>query len=139
MASAFFKVETSVSRGGEARLVPPKAIEGLNYEFVVVQDGGKEAIIKIQESQTVLQKVDRDDKCDKLTPREMAAVRESYPPPRLKQQYRPKAYTSESGSEVLAEPYELDAAGKPVVDTYQTVRSGFHLFDVPISPESAQT
>jgi len=28
--------------------------------------------------------------------------------------------------------YATDGQGNPIIDTYQTVRSGFHLIDVPV-------
>ena len=133
MAVAFFQIPLSVKpkAGGEAELVPPQALQDLNYRFVIVKEGGEEGIVKLEESRQVLQKVAEHEDCKKLTERQLEELKQSYPQPKLKQKYRTREQIEEE-DEATAEPFDLDDKGNRIFDTFQTVRSGFYLIDVPV-------
>lgn len=69
LAGAFYQIPLSVkpTGGGDAELVPPEVLQGLNYRFVIVKEGGEEGIVELDEPQQVLQKVARHEDCAKLT------------------------------------------------------------------------
>lgn len=140
MPAAFFRVRLSVrpKSGGEAELVPPSVLQGLNYSFVTVKDGGEEAIITLEGSQAVLDRVEKNKDCDRLTPREKEKLQKSYPVPKLKKKYRVQPQFLQAGEAVaVGEQFEVDDRGHRIVDTIQTVRAGFYLIDVPVFVESA--
>ena len=134
MPVAFFQVRLSVRpEGGSAALVPPTVVRDLGYQVVAVKEGGGEGIIRLEEPETVLRKVASHRDCTRLTPKSREELQQSYPPPKLKQRYREPAAgaeAAESGAEG-GQPVPA-AAGEPVLETVQTVRSGFYLIDVPL-------
>ncbi len=135
MPTAFFQVRVSVQpkSGGEAELMPPPAIQGLNYQFVLVKDGGEEAIMKLDGPDSALKQVEKDKDCKKLTPRQVETLRTTYPKPKLKMKYRAQLQLQESGEAIpVPASFEVDEAGNKIVETVQTVRSGFYLIDVPV-------
>ncbi len=134
MSEAFFKISLSLeSKGGQTRLAPPKALKDLNFRFVIVKEGGKEAIVSVKGSQTKLKNLEKSKNCQKLTSKQAQALKETYPPPRLKQKYRLRAQVPAGGKGVnVPGQRETDEKGNPFIDTYQTVRCGFHLIDVLI-------
>jgi len=131
MAVAFFQVQLSVQpkEGGEAELVLPKVLHELPYQFVAVKDGGEEGIIKLDTSEGNLKKLEKEKSCKKLTEPEMEALNKSYPAPKLKQKYR---LPSPEEVETSSEPFALDDRGNRILETWQTVRSGFYLIDIPV-------
>lgn len=137
MAVAFFQVQLSVQKQdyGEATLILPEVMPELNYQFVIVKEGGEEGIIKVETSEENLQQIEQNQSYKKLTKSQMETLKESYPVPKVKQKYR--LPTSEAiETEQSIEPFVVDESGKRVVDTWQTVRSGFYLIDVPVLTES---
>ena len=137
MPIQFFKIPLSVQPkgGGEVKLVAPQIWQDLNYRFVIVKDGGTEGIIQLEESEEVLAKVERNEICQKLTPEQLEALKNSYPKPKLKQKYRLLVQTQEGDeTEAATEVYEIDEQGNRIIDTLQTVRAGFYLIDVAILP-----
>ncbi|MFO1434159.1 MAG: hypothetical protein U1F76_29420 [Candidatus Competibacteraceae bacterium] len=136
MTVAFFQIKLSVKpkSGGGAELVPPEALQDVNYRFILVKEGGEEGIVKLDESDEVLGKVVRSADCKELTQEQLESLKQSYPQPKLKQKFRPRQQTQEQGRTTTAEaePFELDAQGNRLIDTFQTVRSGFYLIDVPV-------
>jgi hypothetical protein len=136
MAATHFRIRLTVqpSGGGEARLVPPKVLQGLRYRFVLVKDGGEEGIVQLDEPRSVLEKIQRTKDCTKLTEKQLETVMSGYPAPKLKQRYRLRPLVQEMGShaEATAEPYELDDQGIRIVDDFQTVRVGLYLIDMPV-------
>ena len=133
----FFQVtlSTQPTGGGAAGLVPPAVLRDLDFDVVIVKDGGEEGILKLEGSAAVLKMLAKDEACKKLTKKQMASLRKSYPPPKLRQQYRPQVEPTEAGEvETTDSPFAVDERGKPIIDTIQTIRSGFHLIDVPILP-----
>ena len=142
MPVAFFQIPLSVQPkgGGEAELVPPKALQGQNYRFVIVKDGGEEGIVKLEESEALLKKVGKAKDCKKLTKEQMKTLQKNYPRPKLKQKYRMRTQIEERGeAETVGEAFELDDKGNKIINTFQTVRSGFYLIDVPVSPQPTGT
>lgn len=138
MPVEFFQVKLSVqAKGTSADLVPPKILQDLNYRFIIVKEGGTEGILRIEATAAALKKIEKDKDCQKLTEKQAKERKESYPKPKLKQKYRVKTQPQEGEeSGVGANLYEVDEQGKNIVDTFQTVRSGFHLIDVPILVET---
>lgn len=134
MAIAFFQIPLSVQPqpGGEAVLVPPDVLQDLNYQFVLVKEGGEEAIIQLDTAETDVKKLDKDKHCTKLTEAKLKTLKASYPTPKLKQRYRVHL----DAPEITSEPFEVDQQGDKVVETVQTVRSGFYLIDVPVVAET---
>lgn len=64
-------------------------------------------------------------------PRKTAdATRKNYPQPKQKSKFRMKSQVLKQRE--AAEQDELDEKGSKIIDTIQTVRSGFYLIDVPI-------
>ena len=139
MAVAYFQIQLSVQpkSGGGAVLVPPTVLQSTNYAFVIVKEGGAEAIVRIEGTDAVLRQVEKDKNCKKLTAKQLAALQESYPKPKIKSKYRTQEQPQATGAAPLA-LFEVDETGNKVVDTFQTVRSGFYLIDVPILPESSE-
>lgn len=133
MPENYFKIPLSVEpkKGGLAEIVPPKILQDLNYVFVIVKDGGEEEIIKVEEPESVLKKIEMDKDCKRLTAKQMELLRKSYPTPKIKKKYRIRPQTSEAGGEG-GERFELDDKGNRIIDTFQTVRSGFYLIDVKV-------
>ncbi|HEX9374162.1 MAG TPA: hypothetical protein VF897_24325 [Roseiflexaceae bacterium] len=137
MPVAFFQVRLSVqpTSGGQAELVVPDVLHDLDYRFVIVKDGGEEGIVRLDAPADVIDRVSKDQRCTKLTAKQAEALRGSYPPPRLKQRFRIAPTPSEDASSAVAiEQFAVDDQGSRVVDTTQTVRSGFYLIDVPVAP-----
>ena len=136
MPVEFVQVRLSVKPKirGEAELVPPKVLEGLNYQFVIVKDGGEEAIVKLEAPKEVLKKLEKDKDCKKLATDQAKKLQRTYPPPKLTRKYRRTPHVqaaSEPGT--ISGPFAADAAGNRIIDTYQIVRVGFYLIDVPVS------
>jgi hypothetical protein len=105
----------------------------LNYQFVLVKDGSEEGIVRLDGPDLALKQVEKDKDCKKLTPRQLEALRASYPKPRIKVKYRAQPPLQETGpAEPVAGLFELDEAGNRIANTVQTVRSGFYLIDVPV-------
>ena len=131
MAVAFFQVQLSVQPkgGGEAELVLPQVLQELNYQFVAVKDGCEEGIIKLDTSDANLKRVEKEKNCKKLTEPQMAALKKTYPVPKLKQKYQSP---SPEEVETSREPFALDDRGNRILETWQTVRSGFYLIDIPV-------
>jgi hypothetical protein len=141
MPVALFKVKLSVKPGGggQAELVVPKVLRELDYHFVIVKDGGAEGIVQVDAPKATIDEIEAGRSSEKLTAKQAQALRESYPPPRLKQRYRVITTPIEAEGGTLGaqvEQYATDDQGKPVVDTYQTVRADFYLIDVPVVPMS---
>lgn len=135
MPVAFFQVTLTVKakRGGEAELVPPKVLQDMDYQFVIVKEGGAEGIVQIEASETKLKEVGGDKECKLLTARQKEKLQESYPLPKLKKKYRTRSQDQAAGEVAsVGGAFEVDEQGQPIVDTLQTVRSGFYLIDVPI-------
>ena len=134
MPEAFFQVELSVATrvGGEAELVVPAVLNDSKYHFVVVNEGAEEGIIKLEASKKTLERVAGEESCTKLTAAQVKRLERRYPPAKIKQRLRKKARDLEEESGALAEHFEVDDQGEAIVDTLQTVRSGFYLIDVLI-------
>ncbi|QZZ22014.1 hypothetical protein J5X98_06285 [Leptothermofonsia sichuanensis E412] len=130
MTTAFFQVQLSVQpkEGGEAELVLPEVLQGLNYQFVLVKDGAQEGIVKLDVSGAELKTVEQDKHCKKLSSTELESLKNKYPAPRLKQRYRPLPEPEAAEGEQSA----IDDQGNQTIETLQTVRSGFYLIDVPV-------
>lgn len=133
MTVAFFQVHLSVhtQEHGEAKLILPEVFQEINHQFVMVKEGGEEGIIKIETSEANLKKLEKNESSKKLTESEMETLKESYPAPKIKQKYRLPTQ-AESETEQGNEPFVVDESGDRLVDTWQTVRSGFYLIDVPV-------
>jgi hypothetical protein len=133
----YFQVPLAVrpTGGGNAELVPPEALRGLTYRFVVVKDGGDEAIVDVDASTEALAEIARDKRCRRLSESKAKARRAEYPTPRLKNIQRGPSVNA--GDPPPAAPEAADAE-RPVVETVQTVRHGFFLIDVPLGPAAAQ-
>jgi hypothetical protein len=134
MSVAFFQVKLSIKPigGGQATLVVPKVLRDQHYRFVVVKDGGEEAIIQLDAPKDTLDAIGKDKACTKLTAKQADTLRESYPPPRLKQLFRTAVPSADESGVLSAEEYAADDQGNRIVDTIQTVRSSFYLIDVPV-------
>jgi hypothetical protein len=164
MPVAFFQVPLSVQpkSGGTAEILVPEVLRDLNYGFVIVKEGAEEGIVRVDASETDLKKITGEANCTRLDLASMKALYESYPKPKLKQQYQTKAPTpqplpataaiprppqvageamepppsqppqAEVGGNIPGQQFETDDQGNPVLITLQTVRSGFYLIDVPI-------
>jgi len=164
MPVAFFQVPLSVQpkSGGTAEILVPEVLRDLNYGFVIVKEGAEEGIDRVDVSETDLKKITGEANCTRLDLASMKALYESYPKPKLKQQYQTKAPTpqplpataaiprppqvageamepppsqppqAEVGGNIPGQQFETDDQGNPVLITLQTVRSGFYLIDVPI-------
>jgi hypothetical protein len=135
MPAAFFQVRLSVqpSSGGEAELILPGVLQGLNYRFVIVKEGGEEGIIKLEEPDAVIEKV--ENACKKLAENQVETLQGSYPKPKIKKKFRMRAQTQGPGAiGMIPENFEVDDQGNRLVDSIQTVRSGFYLIDVPVLP-----
>jgi len=137
MAVGFFEVKLAVRHapGGEVRLAPPAALKDASYRFVVVNQGGKEALVAVEGSEASLKQIAESRGCRRLTPSEAADLQQSYPRPALKQRYRLHSPADQAAAMEPESAVELDPLGNPVVETLQTVRSDFYLIDVPVSPE----
>lgn len=135
MPVAFFQVNLSVQpkKGGEAGFILPQVLQDLPYEFVVVKDGGEEGILRLEQADAVLKEVAKEPNCKRLTAKQMEALRRAYPQPRLKKKYRERILTEESDENGFAgDEFAVDHDGNRIIDTFQTVRSGFYLIDVPV-------
>ncbi len=106
MPVAFFKIPLSVNpkTGGEAEIIVPEVLQGLNYAFVIVKEGAEEGIVRVDVSETDLDKISGDSNCTRLDLESMKTLYESYPKPKLKQQYKtqvsPPQPPQETGEEM---------------------------------------
>lgn len=135
MSENFFQITLSIEpkSNGKAELVSPKVLLELNYQFVIVKDGGNEGIISIDEPDAVLKEVEENKDCKKLTVKQMKTLQKSYPAPKIKKIYRKRTQIPEPGEvETTGEEFEVDEKGNRIIDIVQTVRSGFYLIDVPV-------
>src|SRR5262245_19465303 len=139
MASAYLQIQLSVQpqKHGEAVLVPPLVLKDVNYSFVIVKEGGTEAVVKVEEPDARLKQVEKDQYCKKLTAKQLETLQASYSKPKIKRKYRaqPQSETTEA-TKTAPGLFAVDQIGNKIVDTFQTVRSGFYLIDVPILIES---
>ncbi len=135
MSENFFQITLSIEpkSNGKAELVSPKVLLELNYQFVIVKDGGNEGIISIDEPDAVLKEVEENKDCKKLTVEQMKISQKSYPAPRIKKIFRKRTQILGPGElETTGEEFEVDEKGNRIIDIVQTVRSGFYLIDVPV-------
>ena len=129
MATAYFKIKLSLdTKAGKARLVPPKLLKDIDFGYVLVKEGGSEAIVKVDATSDAIKKIDNNKDFEKLTPKQMEAAIKNYPIAKKKRLYRPAKV--EAGAEPQTGIYQKDEKGNLIVDTVQTVRSGYHLIDV---------
>jgi len=139
MPSAYFQIQLTVQpqSGGSAILEPPAVLKSTHYSFVTVKEGGGEAIVKVDGPDSVLKQVEKDKGCKKLTVKQLETLKESYPRPKLKKKFRsqPQPRDADAAAPAAMGMSAVDEKGERVVDTFQTVRSGFHLIDVPILTE----
>jgi hypothetical protein len=133
MPVAFYKVPFSVEAkpGGEAELVPPESLRDLSYGVVLVQEGAMEGIVRAEGSQSALKRVEESGGVRRLDGGEVEELRKSYATPKTKRKLRMKPQPTEE-DEFASDDFETDEAGNRVVETVQTVRSGFYLIDVPL-------
>jgi hypothetical protein len=141
MVEVFFQVRLTVEpkSDGDAALVPPDGLAGIDFSYVAVKDGGEEAIIRLSPTPGVMQALERRKEFTRLAPKRREQLRASYSAPRIKKQLRMRSNTSDlkPGGNPPKERFELDYHGNQIVDTFQTVRSGFYLIDVPIIGEES--
>jgi|SRR5215831_2832981 len=138
MLGAFFRVRLSVcpKGGGEAELVPPNILQDLQYRFVIVKEGGEDGIVRIEESEAVLETIEQDKDCQKLTVEQMEVLKKEYPAPKLKKIYRMGQQEHRVGEGRLMDwSFAVDAQGNRILDTWQTIRSGFYLIDLLVAPD----
>ena len=136
MPVAFFQVPLSVKpkTGGEAEIIVPEVLQGLDYTFVIVKEGAAEGIVRVEAADADLGKIEGTQNCQKLSSEEMNQLYNSYPPPKLKHQYKMGLQSQTVSEGETAEGlFETDEQGNQIVITLQTVRSGFYLIDVPVS------
>jgi hypothetical protein len=95
MPVAFFQVPLSVQpkSGGTAEILVPEVLRDLNYGFVIVKEGAEEGIVRVDASETDLKKITGEANCTRLDLASLKALYESYPKPKLKQQYQTKGTT----------------------------------------------
>jgi hypothetical protein len=145
MPVSFFKVPLTIAPkpGGTAEIIIPEILKNFTYHFVIVKEGAEEGIVRVEASESELEHITNIEHCVKLEPEQLKALYESYPPPKFKQQFQarqPIASSTESDApSVPTTPdgqFEIDETGNPIVQTLQTVRSGFYLIDIPIAHHS---
>lgn len=136
MVMAYFQVDLSVKplSRGQAEVVPPKVLEGRDYQFIIVKEGVEEGIIQLNAPSDVMRQIEKDKQCRKLKKDEMKKLMETYPRPRIKKKYHEKTEVLK-GKDEEATPIkvvDLDHNGNQIIDTVQTVRAGFYMIDVPV-------
>lgn len=132
MPQAHFQVQLSLdTKSGRPQLLLPEAMNGLEFRCLIVKEGGAEAIVEVEAPADTLKKLEKRDDVKKLTPKQADQLRAGYPAPKLKKKYRLRA--AAAGAAPSPDMYEVDSRGERILDTFQTVRSGFHLIDVPVS------
>jgi hypothetical protein len=132
MPETFFKITLSLEvKGGQASLMPPKGLKGLEVGFVIVKQGGKEAIVSVEGPQKKLNKLEKSKDCQKLTSKQAQELKEAYAQPRITRKYRLRTQAPAGSKDLnVDEQRETDEKGNPIIDNYQTVRCGFHVIDV---------
>ena len=90
MAETYLRVSLGVqpTQGGAAELVPPPELAGVDFRYVVVKEGGEEGVVVVDGEPSLIARLQTAPAITKLTAGRLAAVRDGYPPPRLKQRYR---------------------------------------------------
>ena len=140
MPEGLFQVQLTVKpkAHGEAALVVPEALTDVKLSFVIVKEGGEEAIVNVSTSSDIMKKLERRKDCKRLTAKQSEQLRASYPAPRIKKKYRMHSRTSDqANAESFGKGFEVDGEGRKIVDSFQTVRSGFYLIDVPIDGDGS--
>ena len=132
MTVAFFQVPLSVQpkRGAAAEIIVPEVLRDLNYGFVIVKEGAEEGIVRVDLSETDLEKITGEANCTRLDLESMKALYESYPKPKLKQQYQTKA----------SPPQPLPAAGEamqPAISQPPQVAGEAMQLPLPQPPQAA--
>lgn len=151
MPVAFFQVPLSVKpkSGGKAEIVLPEVLHDFDCVFVIVKEGAAEGIVRVDAPKPDLAKIATSANCTPLTPKAMKALYQSYPRPKLKEQYKTKPPVTPTSQEpapgmapspvppppAIKEEFETDEQGHPIVLTLQTVRAAFYIIDVPIVTE----
>jgi len=126
--TGYFRVQLALQtlNGGRATLDVPPALRAVPHAFVLVNSGGAEAIVRVEQTESGLKMLAQETNCTKLTPKQLQETRARYAAPSLKLRYRPVDASQPSKG------YESDKQGHPIVETVQTVRSGIYLIDVPL-------
>jgi hypothetical protein len=139
MPVRFFQVplKTMPRAGGQAELTPPKPLRDLAFEYVVVQHGGKEAIVRVEAPEAELKALEKEKDLERLTPAQMRKLRDGYAKPVLKRKLVPQPLSDRDEAAADAGAAEAEPQVEVVEQTVQTVRSGFYLIDVPIVAEEA--
>jgi hypothetical protein len=135
MPVRFFQIPLTVrpQRPGTAELIPPKPLREMPFDFVLVRQGGEEAIVRVEAPEAELKALEKAKEVQRLTLSQMKKLRDSYSTPALKKR---RFHAQHIASE---EPTAAGEQGRPqsqlevVEQTVQTVRSGFYLIDVPVS------
>jgi hypothetical protein len=100
-----------------------------------VNAGAKEAIVRVEAAKQVLSRLADADECRELSIKQAQALISTYQQPKLSRKYRkpPNLSHSPSGPEPpVARGGKPEDDQEPVIETVQTVRSGFYLVDVPV-------
>ena len=126
--TGYFRVQLALQtlNGGRATLDVPAALRAVPHEFVLVNGGGAEAIVRVEQPESVLKTLAHEASCTKLTPKQLEDTRARYAAPSLKRRFRPVDASQPSKG------FASDKHGRPIVETVQTVRSGIYLIDVPV-------
>jgi hypothetical protein len=126
--TGYFRVQLALQtlNGGRATLDVPPALRAVPHGFVLVNGGGAEAIVRVEQTESVLKMLAHETHCTRLTPKQLEETRARYAAPSVKQRYRPVDAAQPSKG------YATDKHGQPIVETVQTVRSGIYLIDVPV-------
>lgn len=133
MPTTYIQAKLTVQpTAGQAELVVPEVLRGLNYRFVIIKDGGEECIVQLDAPAATLENIGQDPACTRLSAKQAKSLLASYPPPRIKRLFRIEAPTVNDPAAPLIEQVALNEQGRQIIDTFQTVRSGFYLIDVSI-------
>jgi hypothetical protein len=139
MSTAYFQIPVSIQSDPDAtaRLAPPRALTNLDLHYIRVDERRLKAIVRMSAPKERLQEVVEDQRNQELTQEQVASALNDYPPPRLKTKYRVlaqlRAADEGNGEAQVIDPFVLDDQGNRITDTFQIVRSGFYLIDVPVA------
>jgi hypothetical protein len=139
MPVKFFQISLTVTSrsGGAAELIPPKPLRELTFEFVLVRQGGEEAIVRVEASEAELKEVEKAKGVKRLTPSQMKKLRDSYPAPALKRKLTMQPTTIGEGT-ITDNERGVPKRAEMIEQTVQTVRSGFYMIDVPLALEQQE-
>lgn len=129
MSHDYFEIHVELRETDDGRVDVgvPTALEGSSWTFVLLDERRGKALVELETGSADAEALQADGAVREIPGEELAEVAGNYRSPCIKQEYE-----DEQAGEDEPEAEEPPAAR---LLTLQTIRSGFHLADVPVNAE----